>query len=83
MAAALLPGLLAATVARTADEHDPHLCWHLFPRLPQFPPSYPFDNTQSGASIYSKSPDDDVFRQLAHFYASNHAFMANNKVSFC
>eukprot|EP00911_Craspedida_sp_UC1_P001630 UC1_evm1s1235 len=38
--------------------------------------SYPFDNTAAGLSVYSRSPDDAVFRQLASYYASNHRTMA-------
>jgi hypothetical protein len=34
--------------------------------------SYPYDGTASGASIYSKAPDDAVFRALSLSYASSH-----------
>lgn len=38
--------------------------------------SYPYDDTKSGASVYSASPDDDVFRLLALTYSHAHATMA-------
>ena len=43
--------------------------------------SYPYDDSPSGQSIYSSTPDDDVFRQLAKAYSENHPTMhlANSK----
>ncbi|XP_035691262.1 carboxypeptidase D-like [Branchiostoma floridae] len=41
--------------------------------------SYPFDDSaRHGNGIYSRAPDDDVFKQLAHVYANNHLTMHNN-----
>lgn len=37
--------------------------------------NYPYDGTMSGASVYSASPDDDIFRQLALTYSYNHPTM--------
>lgn len=37
--------------------------------------NYPYDNTESGISIYSLSPDDDIFRQLAKAYSFAHPTM--------
>lgn len=42
--------------------------------------SYPFDDTPSGQSAYSKTPDDSVFRSLATVYARNHATMKTGNV---
>jgi len=45
--------------------------------------SYPFDDHPNGSpwkSLYSASPDDLVFRQLATAYASNHATMKTGHV---
>ena len=42
--------------------------------------SYPYDGTADGSNQYAASPDDAIFKRLASVYASNHAFMANNKV---
>lgn len=39
--------------------------------------SYPFDGSKSEESMYSVSPDDDVFKYLAKLYASNHKTMSN------
>eukprot|EP00794_Sanderia_malayensis_P008135 gene8135-9005_t len=43
--------------------------------------SYPYDDSPSGQSIYSSTPDDDVFRELAKAYSENHPTMhlANSK----
>ena len=38
--------------------------------------NYPFDSTASGASVYSPSPDDDLFRSLARTYADANPAMA-------
>ena len=42
--------------------------------------SYPFDDSSSHQlqGFDSKTPDDAVFRRLAHTYANNHAFMADH-----
>ena len=37
--------------------------------------NYPFDDSPTGGTEYSKSPDDDVFKELAKTYASVHPFM--------
>ena len=37
--------------------------------------NYPYDDTPDKRSIYSASPDDDVFRNLAWTYSSNHPKM--------
>ena len=37
--------------------------------------NYPYDSTKSGAYVYSASPDDDIFRQLALTYSYNHPTM--------
>ena len=45
--------------------------------------SYPFDDSpkaSSWRSVYSKSPDDSMFRRLATIYASNHDTMKTGKV---
>ena len=44
--------------------------------------SYPFDGTQNQNSVYSISPDDDVFVTLAVAYAQNHPIMNEGKVGF-
>ncbi|XP_078681338.1 carboxypeptidase D-like isoform X2 [Branchiostoma floridae x Branchiostoma belcheri] len=42
--------------------------------------SYPFDDSaRHGDGIYSKAPDDDVFKHLAHVYANSHLTMHNNR----
>jgi carboxypeptidase D len=41
--------------------------------------SYPFDDTAQGLSIYSKTPDDDVFRTLAKTYSYGHREMHKDK----
>ncbi|CAH1233231.1 CPD [Branchiostoma lanceolatum] len=42
--------------------------------------SYPFDDSaRHGNGIYSKAPDDDVFKHLAHVYANSHLTMHNNR----
>lgn len=45
--------------------------------------SYPFDDSANGSemrSVYSKAPDDAMFRHLATLYASNHATMKTGHV---
>ena len=37
--------------------------------------NYPYDNSLSGAAIYTRSPDDDIFRQLALAYSNAHTTM--------
>ncbi|UJR15430.1 hypothetical protein I4U23_002374 [Adineta vaga] len=37
--------------------------------------SYPYDETRTHQSIYAESPDDDLFRFLAHTYAEKHSTM--------
>lgn len=37
--------------------------------------NYPYDNTESQLSEYSRSPDDDIFRQLAKAYSFAHPTM--------
>lgn len=37
--------------------------------------NYPYDDTANGRSVYSKSPDDDVFQALAKTFSENHATM--------
>ena len=37
--------------------------------------NYPYDNSKTGASIYTTSPDDDIFRQLALAYSNAHTTM--------
>ena len=37
--------------------------------------NYPYDSRSDGTSIYSRSPDDDIFRQLALAYSNSHATM--------
>lgn len=37
--------------------------------------NYPFDDSPSGQSSYSATPDDDVFRQLARAYSEAHPTM--------
>ena len=37
--------------------------------------NYPYDNNVNGESIYSRSPDDDIFRQLAFSYSRAHPTM--------
>ena len=37
--------------------------------------SYPYDSTASGDSVYSRSPDDDIFRALSLVYSYNHPTM--------
>lgn len=44
--------------------------------------NYPYDeNLFPGTRGYAESPDDQVFRQLAHTYANNHATMAHRNES--
>lgn len=44
--------------------------------------NYPYDeNLFPGSRGYAKCPDDQVFRQLAHTYANNHATMAHRNES--
>ena len=37
--------------------------------------NYPYDNSKSGRSVYTISPDDDIFRQLALTYSKAHPTM--------
>lgn len=37
--------------------------------------NYPYDNSPSGAAVYTRSPDDDIFRQLSLAYSNAHATM--------
>ena len=37
--------------------------------------NYPYDDNPSGQSVYSATPDDDVFRQLARSYSQAHPKM--------
>lgn len=37
--------------------------------------NYPFDDTKEGTSVYSKSPDDAIFLQLAKSYSLAHSTM--------
>ena len=37
--------------------------------------NYPYDSSEDGRSIYSKSPDDDIFIQLAKTYSFSHPTM--------
>lgn len=37
--------------------------------------NYPYDSRSDGRSIYSRSPDDDIFRQLALTYSNSHTTM--------
>jgi carboxypeptidase D len=41
--------------------------------------SYPYDETPSHTDTYSKSPDDELFKFLAHTYANNHLTMSKRK----
>ena len=45
--------------------------------------TYPFDDSPSGMSVYSSTPDDDVFRTIAKAYSENHPQMhlANPKMN--
>lgn len=38
--------------------------------------NYPYDSRKDGQSKYSRSPDDDIFRQLALAYSKSHATMS-------
>ena len=37
--------------------------------------NYPYDNSNTGLSVYTACPDDDIFRQLALSYSKAHATM--------
>ncbi len=41
--------------------------------------NYPYDNSPNGHSVYTASPDDDIFRQLSLAYSTNHATMSLGK----
>lgn len=41
--------------------------------------SYPYDESASHISSYSKSPDDALFQHLAHTYANNHLTMSKGQ----
>lgn len=40
--------------------------------------NFPFDDTRSGYSVYSKSPDDAVFKVISEAYS-----LVSTKFSFC
>ena len=37
--------------------------------------NYPYDNSRTGASVYTQCPDDDIFRQISLTYSRAHATM--------
>ena len=37
--------------------------------------NYPYDNSPSGSSVYTESPDDDIFRQVSLAYSYGHETM--------
>ena len=37
--------------------------------------NYPYDNSQSGDAVYTRCPDNDIFRQLSLAYSNAHATM--------
>lgn len=37
--------------------------------------NYPYDNSRSGRSVYTSSPDDDIFRQISLAYSYSHQTM--------
>lgn len=37
--------------------------------------NYPYDNSRSGRSVYTSSPDDDIFRQVSLAYSYGHETM--------
>lgn len=41
--------------------------------------NYPYDDTESKRSVYSATPDDDIFREMALTYSKNHPKMHLNK----
>lgn len=41
--------------------------------------NYPYDSREDGRSVYSRSPDDDIFRRLALAYSNAHATMHDGK----
>ena len=41
--------------------------------------NYPYDDRQDKRSLYSATPDDDIFRKLALTYSENHPEMHLNK----
>ena len=43
--------------------------------------NYPYDDRSDKRSVYSASPDDDVFRDLALTYSSNHPTMRSPKMA--
>ena len=43
--------------------------------------NYPYDDRADKHSMYSASPDDDVFRNLALTYSSNHPKMHSPKMA--
>lgn len=43
--------------------------------------NYPYDDRPDKRSIYSASPDDDVFRTLALTYSSNHPKMHSQETA--
>lgn len=47
--------------------------------------NYPYDESRNAMNPteYSKSPDDETFKHLAHVYASNHGTMADPQTPGC
>ena len=43
--------------------------------------NYPYDDNRWLSEIYTKSPDDDVFRSVAKSYSFNHATMASGELN--
>ena len=37
--------------------------------------NYPYDNSRSGSSVYTPSPDDDIFQQISLAYSKAHSTM--------
>lgn len=48
---------------------DGFLCWKI-----ELTPL----GSESGDDVYNKCPDDDIFKQLALSYSTNHAFMSQS-----
>lgn len=45
--------------------------------------TYPFDDSPSGQTKYSATPDDDIFRYLARLYAETHPEMHLSNMGNC